>query len=179
MSSFRITPTLNHSRIIQHSRNESKGLNRKIGVAVAIAILAGFPALAKDKTTVRIISDTDTTSTYVLAIPGSQSANCSGGSNSVNCTGTTIPAIMRNMNVKGHVLYLQLPNKRVVVVSCDAKANWTDWHQGIYRDCRMPVVDSVEAEISGDNVKLIWSVSLDGKKTQNETYKILGILEPR
>jgi hypothetical protein len=138
-----------------------------------------IPALAIEKTTVRIISGTDTTSTYVLAVPGSQSANCVEGSNSVNCTGSTIPAIMRNMNVQGHVLYLQLPDKRVVVVSCDAKANWTDWHQGVYRDCRRPVADSVGAEISGDKVKLIWSVSLVGKKTQNETYKILGILEPK
>ena len=154
------------------------GLNRKIGVAVAVALLTGIPALAKDKTTVRILSDTDTTSTYVLATPGSQSASCVAGSNFANCTGTTIPAIMRNMNVKGHVLYLQLPDNRVVVTSCDAKTNWTDWHQGVYRDCRRPVADSVEAEISGDRVKLIWSVSLDGKKTQNETYKILGILAP-
>jgi hypothetical protein len=129
---------------VQHSWNQSKGLNRKIGVAVAVALLMGIPALAKDKTTVRILSDTDTTSTYVLAMPGSQSANCVAGSNSVNCTGTTIPAIVRNMNVKGHVLYLQLPDNRVVVVSCDAKANWTDWHQGTYRDCRRPLANSVE-----------------------------------
>jgi len=27
------------------------------------------------------------------------------------------------------------------------------------------------------NAKLIWPVSLDGKKMQSETYKILGILD--
>jgi hypothetical protein len=40
----------------------------------------------------------------------------------------------------------------------------------------MPIVDDIEAEFKGDNAKLIWPVSLDGKKMQSETYKILGIL---
>jgi hypothetical protein len=159
--------------------NEPTELSRKICFAVIIALLTGIPAFAKDKTTVRILSGTDTTSTYVLTTPGSQSANCVAGSNSAICVGTTIPALTQNLNVKGHILYLQLPDKRVAVVSCDAKANWTDWHQGAYRDCRRPIADTVGAEISGDKVKLVWSVSLDGKKTQTETYKILGILEPR
>jgi hypothetical protein len=38
-------------------------------------------------------------------------------------------------------------------------------------------VDSIEADFNGDNAKLIWPVSLDGKKMQSETYKILGILD--
>jgi hypothetical protein len=165
---------------IQRSWSESKDFRSKtMFLSLMIATLTAIPTLAKNKTAVRIISETDTTSTYVVATPGSQSANCTGGTSSVNCTGMTLPAIARNMDVRGHVLYLQLPDKRVVVASCDAKPNWTDWHQGMYRDCRLPVVDSVEAEISGDRVKLIWSVSLDGKKTQNETYKILGVLLPK
>jgi hypothetical protein len=39
------------------------------------------------------------------------------------------------------------------------------------------VVDSIEADFKGDNAKLIWPVSLDGKKMQTETYKILGIFD--
>ena len=31
--------------------------------------------------------------------------------------------------------------------------------------------------VRSDNAKLIWPVSLDGKKMQSETYKILGILD--
>jgi hypothetical protein len=30
---------------------------------------------------------------------------------------------------------------------------------------------------AGDKAKLEWVVSLDGKKTQSETYKVLGILD--
>ncbi len=33
-----------------------------------------------------------------------------------------------------------------------------------------------QAEFDGDKAKLIWPVSLDGKKTDSETYKVLGIL---
>jgi hypothetical protein len=39
----------------------------------------------------------------------------------------------------------------------------------------MPIVDDIQAEFKGKNAKLTWSVSLDGKKTESETYKILGV----
>jgi hypothetical protein len=45
------------------------------------------------------------------------------------------------------------------------------------RSCRMPIVDEIEVEFSKDSAKLIWPVSIDGKKTESETYKIIGILK--
>jgi len=41
----------------------------------------------------------------------------------------------------------------------------------------MPLVENIQAEFHGDKAKLTWVVSLDGKKTQSETYKVLAILE--
>jgi hypothetical protein len=41
----------------------------------------------------------------------------------------------------------------------------------------MPLVDSIQVEFKGDSAKLIWPVSIDGKKMQSETYKILGVLD--
>ena len=41
----------------------------------------------------------------------------------------------------------------------------------------MPRAAKIDAEFAGDNAKLIWQVSLDGKKTQNETYKIIAVLD--
>jgi S1-C subfamily serine protease len=38
------------------------------------------------------------------------------------------------------------------------------------------MTNTVEAEFDGDNAKLEWPVSIDGKKKQSETYKIIGIL---
>lgn len=40
----------------------------------------------------------------------------------------------------------------------------------------MKIADEIQADFHGDNAKLEWVVSLDGKKTQSETYKILAIL---
>jgi hypothetical protein len=48
---------------------------------------------------------------------------------------------------------------------------------GNHRSCRMPLVDTLQVDFKGDNAKLIWSVSIDGKKMQSETYKILGVLD--
>jgi len=39
------------------------------------------------------------------------------------------------------------------------------------------MVDNIEADFKGDKAKLIWPASLDGKKTESETYKILGVLD--
>jgi hypothetical protein len=41
----------------------------------------------------------------------------------------------------------------------------------------MPIVDNIQADFKGGNAKLIWPVSLDGKKMESETYKILGVLD--
>jgi len=40
----------------------------------------------------------------------------------------------------------------------------------------MPLVDDIEAEFNGDKAKLKWVVSIDGKKMESETYKILPVL---
>jgi len=40
----------------------------------------------------------------------------------------------------------------------------------------MPLVDDIEAEFNGNKAKLQWPVSIDGKKIESETYKILGVL---
>jgi hypothetical protein len=41
----------------------------------------------------------------------------------------------------------------------------------------MPLVDNIQADFHGDKAKLAWVVSLDGKKTQSETYKVLAVLD--
>ena len=40
----------------------------------------------------------------------------------------------------------------------------------------MPIVDEIDVEFNKANAKLIWPVSIDGKKMESETYKIIGIL---
>ena len=69
---------------------------------------------------------------------------------------------------------LKLPDGRLVIVNCVSKYA----PRGDYvnrRSCRVPLIDEIKAEFDGDKAKLLWPVSIDGKKTQSETYKILGI----
>lgn len=71
---------------------------------------------------------------------------------------------------------LLLPDERVAVVNCDSKFAERFAGRGNRRSCRYPLVDEITTEFKGDNAKLIWPVSLDGKKMESETYKILGVL---
>ena len=87
-------------------------------------------------------------------------------------------AIGKTFKVQGATFTLQLPDGRLAVVNCDSKfAEHMAGRAGNRRSCRAPIVDNIEADFKGDNAKLIWPVSLDGKKTQSETYKVLGILD--
>ena len=84
------------------------------------------------------------------------------------------PAHSVSYNVIGATYSLLLPNNRVVIVNCAGKYK-PKFDYVNMRNCRMPVVENIQAEFNGSNAKLRWIVSLDGKKTQSETYKILGI----
>jgi hypothetical protein len=87
-------------------------------------------------------------------------------------------AVGKTFTVQGATFTLQLPDGRLVIVNCDSKfAEHMAGRAGNHRSCRMPLVDTFEADFHGDNAKLVWPVSLDGKKMQSETYKILAILD--
>jgi hypothetical protein len=80
--------------------------------------------------------------------------------------------------LRGATLSLLLLGGRIAVVNCDSKfAEHFAGAAGNHRNCRQPVVDNIQADFRGGNAKLEWVVSLDGKKTQSETYKVLGILD--
>jgi hypothetical protein len=87
-------------------------------------------------------------------------------------------AVGKSFKVHGATFTLLLPDGRLAVVNCDSKfAEHMAGRVGNRRSCRAPIVDKIEVDFHGDNARLIWPVSLDGKKTQSETYKILGILD--
>jgi len=41
------------------------------------------------------------------------------------------------------------------------------------------LVDHFQVDFNKNNAKLIWPVSLDGKKMESETYKILAVLDKK
>ena len=156
------------------------------GVLISCSSIAS----AAEKMTVVVVDRVDNRSNYSYVVPGfstnnsSGTANCSGGAGYANCsgsgttTGVHTPGFVGSYEVSGATLTLQLPDRRLVVVNCKSKMNWTEWDQGAYRSCRIPLVRSIQAEFKGDKAKLRWPVSIDGKKLETESYKILGILDP-
>ena len=85
-------------------------------------------------------------------------------------------AVGKSFKVHGATFTLQLPDGRLAIVNCESKfAEHMAGRAGNRRSCRTPLVESIQVDFNGDNAKLIWPVSLDGKKMQSETYKILGI----
>ena len=132
----------------------------KWAIAVAGLILFSAASAAAQKLDVKIIDRQDKEDSYDYAAVY----------NNV--------AVGKSFTVRGATFTLQLSDGRLAIVNCGSKfAEHMAGPVGNRRSCRTPVVDSIQADFKGDNAKLIWPVSLDGKKMQSETYKILGILD--
>ena len=109
-------------------------------------------------------------------VPGHIYSTANVSKNSVTASQVNLPAHKVEYSVTGATFSLLLPDNRVVIVNCVSKYAM----KGDYvnrRSCRMPIVDNINAEFKGSDAKLKWPVSLDGKKTESETYKILGIFD--
>ncbi|MBZ5663971.1 MAG: hypothetical protein LAO30_05155 [Acidobacteriia bacterium] len=158
--------------------------------AIAGLILACVASASAQKIIVKILNRQDNETDYTYIVPGhfnSQSnlnVSCNGGDNNVNCngsgttTGSSMPAQQVPFHVRGATFTLLLPDGRAAVVNCESKfKERMAGPRGNRRSCRIPLVDEIQADFRGDNAKLEWVVSLDGKKTQSETYKILAILD--
>jgi len=143
---------------------------------------------AAQKFDVKIIGRQDSASTYGFVVPGysqtntNANANCVAYPNSVACNGSATstttgrPAVAGSYQVRGATLALQLPDGRVAVVNCDSKTNWTEWSMNVHRSCRIPMIDDITVEFSGEKATLKWVVSIDGKKYQQETYKVVAVV---
>jgi len=160
-------------------------------IPIVVLILAFNISAFAQKFPVKIIDRHDNETDYTYFVPGhfsSQSdsyANCNGTDYTVNCNGTTTtngtstPAHQVSYHVRGATFSLQLPDGRVAVVNCESKFKERfAGPAGNHRSCRQPLVEDIQADFQGDKAKLEWVVSLDGKKKQSETYKVLAILSP-
>jgi hypothetical protein len=154
----------------------------------ALMLACSAPVLAQ-KLSVKIINRQDSETDYSYVVPGyanSQSnanVNCNSIGDNVDCNGTgtttgySTPARVVPFRVTGATLALLLPDGRVAVVNCESKfAERMAGPRGNHRSCRVPIVDDIQADFNGGKAKLEWPVSIDGKKMQSETYKVLGIL---
>jgi hypothetical protein len=141
------------------------------------------PAAFAQTLLVRIVERQDTKTELTADTPDQADAKASKSASSEKRTGSSEKGPdkatqTRSYTVTGATLTLQLPDRRLVRVTCESKyALRFDYINR--RSCRTPPADEVTAEFNGDEAKLIWSVSLDNRKTQSETYTILNIGAPR
>jgi hypothetical protein len=111
---------------------------------------------------------------------------------SINCSGTTqttsvhTPASSRSYQVNGATFSLRLSDGRIAIVNCGSKAPQAGVAVAVAllgggvmnrRSCRIPLMNDIQAEFTGDKANLKWPVSIDGKKFDSETYKIVAVLE--
>jgi hypothetical protein len=162
---------------------------RTFYMALAIAACSILTVQAqKLKVDAEIVDRQTSDTNYSYEVPGrlyvqsNSRADCYGSSNSVNCsgssttTGTATSSRTISYDVRGATFVLRLPDNRLVVVNCESKYQ-LKFDYINQRSCRIPIVDNIRVEFDGDKAKLFWPVSIDGKKFQSETYKIIGILQ--
>jgi len=154
-----------------------------------VTILFTGVCVAAEKVNVKILNRQTSETGYNYTVPGHSTStsnanvNCYG-STSVSCSGTsttsgftTAPRDV-SFSVTGATFSLLLPDGRVAVVNCVSKfAERMAGPAGNHRSCRTPLVNDIQVEFNGSNAKLFWPVSLDGKKTESETYKIVAVLD--
>ena len=165
----------------------------RINAILSVLLVSSVLTFGGQTYSVKIIDRQNSQTGYSYVVPGQSNSvsntnmNCYGGAVNVNCQGATAtstvstPASSVSYAVSGATLSLQLPDGRIAVVNCDSKANWTDFSHAnqVRRSCRIPLVNEIQAEFDGDKSKLKWPVSIDGKKFESETYKILAVLDKR
>ncbi|MGA2904092.1 MAG: hypothetical protein ABSD98_09690 [Candidatus Korobacteraceae bacterium] len=166
---------------------------KNAGKIAAIAALSVSAVLRAQQMTVKIIDRRTSDTNYTYQVPGHAtsttygSANCNatsfGNSASANCSGSSTTSTLAtaphevSFTVTGATFALLLPDGRIAVVNCASKfAERFAGPAGNKRSCRMPIVDEIQADFKGKDAKLEWTVSLDGKKKESESYRILGVL---
>jgi hypothetical protein len=159
-------------------------------LAIAALIVACPVSALAQKLDVKIVDRQDNETEYTYVVPGnfsSQSnsyANCSVSDAVANCNGSTTttgystPAHQVSYHVRGATFALQLPDGRMAIVNCEGKfAERFAGPAGNHRNCRKPLVELIQADFRGDKARLEWIVSLDGKKKQAETYRVLAVFD--
>ncbi len=156
----------------------------------AVLLIVCSASMFGQKLQVKVLDRQDNETDYSYVVPGhfssysNASASCYGTDSSVNCSasgttnGLSTPAHQVSYHVRGATFTLLLPDGRGVIVNCESKfAERMAGPSGNHRSCRIPLVEDIEADFHKDKAKLEWVVSLDGKKKQSETYRILAILD--
>jgi hypothetical protein len=144
----------------------------------AIVLFLSVSAVAQ-KMPVKVLRHSVDGKSVTRFIPGLGLANgtATAYGNTATASGSSVylPAHTQELTLNRIEMLLLLPDGRRAGVYCN------DHGIGLTKErihsCKNPEVDELEADFSGDKVKLTWGVGLDGKKKESETY-IVGPVYP-
>ncbi len=159
-----------------------------MGFGMAFVLAAAcLQSISAQKLDATVLYRQTSDSNYFAVIPGYSSTPDQGG---VDCSleplseacatpsranGAIASPGQVSYNLVGTTLSLLLPDGRVALVNCVNKYSF----KGNYisrRICEMPLVEHVEADLSGKTAKLKWPVGAEGK-IEAETYRVVAILD--
>jgi hypothetical protein len=152
----------------------------------ALSLAFSAPSALAQKVQANVLYRQDSDNSYIAVVPGYSGPDaditgaCMLDPDPANCPAVKASSDTGNPNymLVGTTLSLLLPDGRVALVNCQnrysAKGNSIN-----RRSCGMPMVQQVEADITGQIAKLTWPVGTDGKKTESETYKVVAMLDKR
>ena len=155
-------------------------LSHSVPVALAMIVLQ-LPMAAGPNTKqildVSVLGRQDSETAYTVTVPGQTTATAATAPNGGSAVQvTTTQSRTRSQQVRGATLSLLLPDGRVAIVNCESKYAPRGNHIN-RRSCRVPQVDKLKVEFDGDKAKLMWGVSIDGSKTESETYRIISVVD--
>lgn len=163
-------------------------MNTRIAVATLVCLIS-LQVAAREPTNVTVIDRQSHATRYTYVVPWFTSTKTTGSSNcefdrdlercrdNRSTSSISVPGYLGSYELNGATLSLKLSDGRVAVVNCEPKVNWAMEGDGDYRSCRVPPVDAIQVDFSGDKAKLKWPVAVDNSKLRKETYRIVAILD--
>jgi hypothetical protein len=140
---------------------------------LALLLLLCSTALA-EKVNVKVVEHTVGGTEYTQPVPAVSSRDGSESADSYSTSWVYVPPHSVQNSLTDILMTLLLPDGRRVLVGCE------DHLSGLTKanrhNCKNPTADELEANFSGDKVKLSWVAVLGGKKKDSETFLIVKVL---
>lgn len=154
---------------------------------LALLLLLAVPACAQ-KMHVKVIKHAVDGVPFTRVVPGfglnngNATANCTAYGSTANCAANSsgssiyLPAHTVEGSLTRIQMLLLLPDGRRVGIYCND--HFGGFAQAHLHTCKNPEADDLDADFSGDKVKLKWVVGIDGKKTESQIYLIDRVFPP-
>jgi hypothetical protein len=140
---------------------------------LALLLLLCLPAFA-EKMNVKVVEHTVGGTEYTRPVPGVSLGDGGESAGSYSTSSFYVSPHSVQDSLTDILMTLLLPDGRKVLVGCE------DHLRGLSKanrhSCKNPTADVLQANFSGDKVKLSWVAGIGGKKNDSETFMVLTVL---